>query len=208
MRGRPDRSTDYVVAVDALTDLQGDLDQIPEKLKLAALRAVNRTVERTRTSSARSMRQQVNFPARYLSGRDGRLSITKQATADDLEGVITGRFRPTSLARFTRGGAPGRAGVRVEVAPGFAKFMRRAFLMRLPAGAADLDTRSNLGLALRLRPGEKVENKRRMVQLRGNLYLLYGPSVSQVFASVANDEAPGAAEFLETEFNRLLDVDL
>jgi hypothetical protein len=30
--------------------------------------------------------------------------------------------------------------------------MRRAFLVRLNAGKSDIDTRSNLGLAIRLRP--------------------------------------------------------
>jgi len=196
----------YVVAVDGLSALR-DLETIPNAVKRAALQAVNKTVTRTRTSSARAMREQVKFPARYLSGEDGRLAITKRATAESLEGSITGRFRPTSLARFVTSGAVGRrTGVRIEVAPGFAKFMRRAFLIRLRAGTADLDTTSNLGLAIRLKPGERIENKKKMIQMSGNLYLLYGPSVSQVFATVAEDEAPGAADYLEAEFLRLMEL--
>ena len=74
------------------------------------------------------------------------------------------------------------------------------------AGTADLDTKSNLGLAIRLRPGESINNKRAVVRLQGNLALLFGPSVSQVFAGVANDEAPGIAEKLEQEFLRLMDL--
>ena len=77
--------------------------------------------------------------------------------------------------------------------------------MRLRAGTADIETKSNLGLALRLRPGESVLNKRQMVQVSGNLYLLYGPSVDQVFRSVAEDIAPEATDILEAEFLRLID---
>lgn len=199
-------SDTYVVAVDGLSALR-TLESIPNEVKRAALQAVNKATRDGRASSARAMREQVNFSARYLSGNDGRLAITKQATQNDLEAVITGRFRPTSLARFVTGGTVGgRNGVRVQVAPGFAKYMRRAFLIRLRAGTADLDTKSNLGLAIRLRPGENINNKKSIVRLQGNLALLYGPSVSQVFAGVANDEAPGIAEKLEQEFLRLMDL--
>lgn len=198
----------YVVAIDGLSALRG-LNEIPNDVKRAALQAVNRTLSRTRTSSARIMREQVNFPARYLSGQDGRLAITKKATSDDLEGVITGRERPTSLARFVSSGSVGnKRGVTVSVAPGIARRSKRMFLVRLRAGTADLDTQSNLGLAIRLKPGERVDGKRKMVQFGKGLYLLYGPSIAQVFASVADDEAPGAAEFLESEFLRLMELKL
>lgn len=195
----------YVIAVDGISALRS-LDDIPAEIRRAAMQAVNRTVTRTRTASAREMRRQVNFPARYLSGEDGRLAITKKATDADLEGVITGRFRPTSLARFARTKTVRKAGVSVEVAPGFARFMKRAFLIRLRSGSAALDTQSNLGLAIRLRPGEAIQNKRKMIQVQGNLYLLYGPSVSQVFAGVADDEVAEAGDFLEQEFLRLMEI--
>lgn len=199
----------YVVAVEGLSALRA-LEDIPQSVKRAALQAINRTTERTRTAAARKMREEVNFPARYLSGQDGRLAITEKATADKLESRITGRFRATSLARFSRGGSVGsNKGVRVEVAPGFAKLMRRAFLIRLRAGNADLDTRSNLGVAIRLREGETIQNKRVMVPLKkgSNVYLLYGPSVDQVFRTVSGDVAPDALDFLETEFTRLMELD-
>lgn len=196
----------YVIAVDGLSVLR-DLQTIPNEVKRAALQALNKTLSRTRTSSARVMREQVNFPARYLSGEDGRLAITKKATSGDLEGVITGRERPTSLARFLASGSVGgKNGVSVQVAPGMARRSKRMFLVRLRAGNADLDTKSNLGLAIRLKPGERVEGKHKMVKFGKGLYLLFGPSVAQVFASVADDEAPGAAAFLETEFLRIMDL--
>jgi len=182
------------------------LESLPASIKTAAARAVNRTADRARTDAAREIRRQVNLPASYLQPSQGRLTVSKRAGKDDLEAVVLGRQRPTSLARFARGGAEGRANVTVEVAPGFARFMRRAFLIRLRRGA-DFDSKQpNLGLAIRLRPGESIQNKRQMVRMRNGLYLLYGPSVDQLFRTVREDIAPATQEFLSAEFLRLVDL--
>jgi hypothetical protein len=198
----------YVVAVEGLSALRA-LEDIPANVKRAALQAVNRTADRTRTAAARRMREQVNWRASYLSPSQGRFNVTERARADSLEARITARQRPTSLASFSTGTVGGKNGVTVQVAPGFAKLMKRAFLVRLRVGSLPLDTRSNLGLAIRLKPGERVDNKRVMIPLRkgSNVYLLYGPSVDQVFRSVAGEVAPDAAEFLESEFLRLMELD-
>ena len=199
-------ANDYVVAVEGLSLALSDVKALPKNVIKAARLAVNRTVTTTRTRSAREMRQQVNFPARYLTGSTGRLKVTKRASAGDLEAVITGRARPTSLARFVTGRLrPGR-GARVEVEPGAPRVMRRAFLIRLRQGNVLTDTRFNAGLAIRLKPGETILNKKRVIQVTRGLYVLYGPSVDQVFRTVSEDVAPGAEEFLEAEFLRLLEV--
>lgn len=196
----------YAVAVEGFDDLI-DLESAPDKILLAAQRAINRVLETTRTSSARKIQKQVNLPARYLSGANGRLQIAKKARAKDLEGIIQGRERPTSLARFLKGAPrPGRAGVRVEVKPGSTKEMKNAFVLRLPQGSTLTDTQYNLGLAIRLSDGEALRNKKQVVKVGKGLYLLYGPSVNQVFRSVAEEEAEPAAEKLEREFLRLLDL--
>lgn len=198
----------YVVAVEGLSALRA-LEQIPANVKRAALQAVNRTADRTRTRSAKLMREQVNWRASYLSPSGDRFTVTQRARADSLEARITARQRATSLARFSSGSPGSKSGVSVEVAPGFAKFMKRAFLIRLRAGSAPIDTRSNLGLAIRLRPGETVKNKHVMIPLQkgSNVYLLYGPSVDQVFRSVAGEVAPDALDFLEDEFLRLMNLE-
>lgn len=195
----------FVVAIEGF-DATRPLETLPRRIKSAALRAVNRTADRTRTDAARRIREQVNLPASYLGPNAGRLSVTQRARGDELEAVITGRQRPTSLARYATSSTPNQGGVSVQVAPGFARFMRRAFLIRLRAGSADLDTKANLGLAIRLRPGETIANKKRMVGMGGNLYLLYGASVDQVFRSVREDVAPDAQTFLAAEFSRLLEI--
>src|SRR5690606_33603498 len=92
----------YVVAVEGLSALHS-LDDMPADVLTAASRAINDTVRRGRAAGAREIRRQVNFPARYLSGSEGRLKVTKFATPGSLVGVITGRHRPTSLARFSSG---------------------------------------------------------------------------------------------------------
>lgn len=202
----------YFIAVEGLSAF--DADQMGEDIRRKASIAINATVKKFRTLAARQMNQEINFGMGYLTRKQGagkpRLSI-RFAGPHSLEAAISGRDRPTSLARFVKGVRTkkrGKAGVTLEVSPGNTTTMRRAFLMGLKSG--------NTGLALRLKPGEKVENKHIMVQAYStrtqnsrrpsdrNLYLLYGPSVDQVFRSVAEEMAVPAGEFLEKEFIRLV----
>ena len=206
-------SAEYAVAVEGLSQLRG-LADIPADVERAAYRAINTVTGKTAAEARRQIGQQIAFPARYLTGVDGsgrqRLGVTQKAGPGKLEATITGRFRATSLARFSSGTVGGRGGVRVTVAPGFARMMRRAFLIRLPAGrGGDIETKSNMGLAIRLRPGESIQNKRfQAQQMRNGAYLLYGVSVDQAFRIVRNDVSGDALEQLEAEFDRLLAVDL
>jgi hypothetical protein len=193
----------YIVAIEGLSETIASIDEMPASVLRFARMAINTTTKRSRTLASRRIREQVGFTATYLSDGNGRLSITQTATDNNLEARIRGRFRPTSLARFAVGSSP--KGVRVRVKPGSSELMRRAFLMRLRAGNADIDTKANQGLAIRLQPGERIANKRQMVQVAGNLYLLYGPSVDQVFATVADEIAPETSDILEAEFLRLID---
>lgn len=198
----------YVIAVEGLAETR-PLESLPQNILTAAARAINRTTDRARTSAARQIREEVAFPASYLNPSQGRLVVSKKANAESLEGVISARTRATMLARFAGGGTPGKAGVTVEVAPGFAKYLKRAFLIRLPAGrGGDVETKSNLGVAIRLKEGEVIQNKRVMSRIKGNLYLLYGPSVDQVFKSVREDIGPETSDFLADEFSRLIKLDL
>jgi hypothetical protein len=194
----------YVYAVEGLGDL-GPFDDLPAHIVLAARQAVNKTADRARTAGARLMQQQVAFGAAYINER---LQVTKRAQGTSLEAKVTGRFRATSLARFeSSNAAPGqKGGLRVEVKPGVAKFMPNAFLMKLRSGGELTDTKFNLGLAIRLRPGETLHNKRQLKHVGRNLYLLYGPSIDQVFRSVAHEIVPDMTEFLAAEFQRLVEL--
>lgn len=190
----------YVVVVEGLADL--NFRDLPRRSRQAASRALNDTARKYRTISSEKIREQVKFPARYLdSASDGNLRITRLASPLSLEAAITARFRPTSLTRFVQGPVThGRVGPTLEVRPNKREVATRAFIINLKSG--------NKGLAVRLSPGERIENKTRMVQMKNGLYLLYGPSVDQVFGQVAEDESDDAADFLETTFTRLMGLEI
>lgn len=158
------------------------------------------------TLSKDAMQEEVMFPRGYLNDR---LIATKRATATDLEAIITGRKRATSLARFATGGqAPGvrrNKGVRIRVSKGRSSYMKNAFLVRLRRGASLTEDNYNVGLALRLGPGESIRNKKRAHQswlVKDQVALLYGPSVDQVFRTVAPEVAPKISRELADEFLR------
>lgn len=187
----------FTVAIEGLESV--DLDTVSQNIKVIAARAINATAKRTMTASSKAIREQIAFPARYLTGKDGNLKLAQNARADALEAIIEARARPTSLTRFVKGPVVhGRKSPTVEVGTGNREKMTRAFIMNLRSG--------NLGLAVRLKPGESLVNKHTMVAMQNGLYLLYGPSVDQVFRTVAQDVSPEAAEFLENEFVRLMGV--
>lgn len=191
-------SGEYVLVVEGLGSLT-DIENLDESILRNARNAINKAADRARTSSVRDIRAELNFPARYLTER---LTVRKRAAGTSLEAVISGRDRPTSLARFVsnRSQKPGKAGVNVQVSAGAAKRMQRAFLMKLRSG--------NLGLAIRLKPGATLTGSRAAKRFGKdqNLYLLYGPSIDQAFATVLPDQEGKAAEYLEQEFLRLMEL--
>lgn len=197
----------YAIFVEGLSTLSS-LEDLEYSIKLSAVRAINKVARDGRAAAAREIRKEVAFPPQYVSPSQGRLAVTRQANRNTLEAAIGARARATSLARFSTGkGGPG--GVSVVVKPGRATAIKRAFLIRLRAGTANLDTKSNLGLAIRLRPGESLRNKYAAKRMQNGLYLLYGPSVDQVFLNnagkgVAADIEPDVLAKLESEFVRQL----
>lgn len=199
----------WAVVIDGLSSL-AEFDSMKEDVVRVARLAINKAADRARARSATRIRQQVNFPVNYLSPSEKRLYVAQYASESDLEARVRGRSRPTSLATFVRGATttPGKEGVIVEVHPGKARQLRRAFLMKLRRGTGDIDTAHNMGLAVRLKPGETLRNKSQVVRVASNLYLLYGPSVQQVFMAndgtgVAEDVSPEITDFLTNEYYRL-----
>lgn len=175
-------------------------EEFPEVAEQAAVYAINDTAERDGLAVIKKdMRAQINFPPGYLEG--DRLKVTRRASRSSLEAVIRGRDRPTSLARF----APGQnvsntrnRGVRLIVRNGQTQVLRRAFLVPLKNG--------NTGLAIRLPNGEKPRETTRATQMvvgtKSTLWLLYGPSVDQVFRGVAEDRIGDLAEMVANKFLR------
>lgn len=185
------------ITANGLKDMQRFFDEFPDIAEQAAVLAINDTIEREGlTSIKQQMRKEVNFPAGYLE--DDRLVVARRAQRGRLEGVIRGRDRPTSLARFAEGQTPentkGR-GVRVRVQKGQTELMKRAFIVRLNNGRS-------LAVAVRLKPGEKLRNSQAAVALDNNVYLLYGPSVDQVLRGVAVDQTDELLDMVASKFIR------
>lgn len=194
-------ATSYAVFVEGLKNLDF-IDNLNDKNNEAIRRAVNDTVRRAQPLAAREMEKEVNFPRNYLSGANGRLTIAKFATDNDTSAILRGRDRPTSLARFISGsvktGKGVDPGVMVEVEPGIARRLPRAFAIKL--------RNNNLGLAVRTSNGRAPKNAYKPKQLAPGLWLIYGPSVDQVFKSVREDIAPDLEKYLEEQYFRQLDL--
>ena len=195
----------YVYIVEGV-DLKGD---VPPIVRRSAMRAVNRATSRARTKSSRAIREIAALPASYLSGSNGRLSITEKATMRSLQSEIVGRRRATSLARYTNGKVltpqqqRRREGIRVTVKPGVAKFIRRGFLIKLRGADGDL---LNVGLAVRTNGGPPA-GAFKPKKISENLWLLYGLSVDTLFKRVIGPLTPEIEDELADEFDRLLTVE-
>lgn len=197
-----------ITAVNVL-EIEEFLSAQPAAARTSARIAINQvTARKAVPQMRRAMKDEINFPPGYLENPD-RFGQTKRATDSDLTAAITARFRPTSLARFAEGqsyeGARRTGGVRVKVNKGGgASRIKGAFFVKLRRGG-DMQDGFNMGLAIRLKPGERLRGRKKGgagVELAPNLYLLYGPSVDQVFREVSVAESPAVAEQLEREFVR------
>ena len=197
-----------ITAVNLL-EIDDFLSAQPAAARTSARIAINSVTSRKAVPQMRkAMKDEVNFPPGYLEDTE-RFGQTKRATDADLTAAITARFRPTSLARFAEGqsfeGARRTGGVRVKVnRGGGAKRIEGGFFVRLRRGA-DTSDGFNVCLAIRLKPGDRLRGRKKGgagVQLAPDLYLLYGPSVDQVFRQVSVAESPSVADQLQREFIR------
>ena len=202
----------YAAVVEGLEGLD-DIRQAAPKVRRAAALAINRTTTDARARAAREILSEVRLPPGYVAPTADRLSIYQKADRNRLEAGIRARGRPTSLARFVVG-RPGlhKAGLTVSVQHGQATFLKRAFLVRLRRGSAQTDTQFNAGLAIRLPRGQRPLGTTRAVELSNGLFLLYGPSIAQVFLDnqnrgIARDLEDPTAKALQAEFLRLLSVE-
>ena len=194
------------IVATGLEEFGDFLELAPEVVPVAARMAINDVAKRSGINLARrEIMEQVNFPSGYLS--NDRLFVAKLARDDDLEAIIMGRDRPTSLARFATGPIrAGQRGVRVAVHKGEAVMMRKAFIVPLYGRSGD---GSNLGLAIRLKPGERIYGRREAGNVdynvfkrdkNGTIVLLYGPSVGQVYRTVAEKSSDEVSAQLANRF--------
>jgi hypothetical protein len=189
-------------------DLERYFRTMPEMTARAMRLAINGTAKGKGMSAIKTaMLDEVAFPNGYLNA--DRLRVTRLASDTKLEAAILGRKRATSLARFVTGNPvpnskmPG--GVSVRVKSGRTTYLKNAFVVRLNKGASLTEDNFNLGLAVRLKAGEQISNKRTTHQswlVPGKVALLYGPSVDQVFSGVITELQPKLGAMVAGEFYR------
>lgn len=205
--------TAKLVGLDGLIDAYRRAPAIALK---AAQIAVNEGTRTARAMSADRILSQVNLGPGYFKGSSGAQRLaTRLASGTDLTGEVSARQRPTSLARYSltrtpRRGQPVRVKVRDRVKTGAkvsggGRDVAPFFLLNLRAGSAD-SGKSNLGLAVRLRKGEKLTGKYKFSKPlnpgKQNVLLLYAPSVDQVFQTVRFDVRNAVGRKMELEFSR------
>jgi len=191
------------IEAGAIKGLADFLESAEGATRPAAAHAMNDVTGGSGLKTYRTeMRKEIAFPAGYLEDVD-RFGQSGFATAQRLETKISARARPTSLARFSDGGVG--EGVTVRVKAGRTTRLKRAFTVRLRAGAAITADGFNLGLAVRVKPGTVIRNKKdgaSAARLAPNVFLLYGPSVDQVFRTVATTATPKVLDLMGAEFLR------
>lgn len=203
------------IVADALAEQVKFFQLAPERAKTAARIALNDTATGPGMKLFQAeIARQVNFPPGYVTPQSQRLYVSRKAYNDDLEVRLAARARPTSLARFAsaapiqvKGGPRVKQSPFVKVKPGGGAVMKGAFLIRLRSGGADEDgntTLGNVGLAIRIKAGQHIRNKRvqSSVQLGHNLYLLYGPSVDQILLDVGDKVVDPFLSLVDNEFTR------
>lgn len=198
----------FAIDLGGVKDLKKYVQASPDRARKASKAAVNGAVRFGYAESSRAIRKQVNLPQDYIgsAAQGNRLKIVQFATDSNLSAKISARQRPVSLARYAADRSLAqRGGVTVQVKPGSSRFIKSAFLIRLKAGKSISEDNFNIGLAIRLKPGQTVFNKKNLQQYGksdASLYLVYGPSVDQVFQTVRFDVSDTIADYLTAEWLR------
>ncbi len=145
----------------------------------------------------RDMQDNINFPSGYIN--KDRLNVSKFASDNSLEAQIYARGEPTSLARFAVD-AGAKAGIMVHVkTKGGAKMIPKGFLY---GGLKRGDVRKgNSGLVVRSESKPKGGYRPKQIGST-NLWLLYGPSIYQVFANSMHRLNPAILDKLTDNFDR------
>lgn len=183
------------VTIKGISSLR-DLENLSRNQRAIASRALNQVARNARTRSSRLLRQQINFPARYLSGQDGKIELSP-ANPSRLEAKLSASSQPRSLARFISGGSKKKGSIKVEVQPGGVRSLPGAFLLGLNAGGE----KTLLAVRSPTKPSGAFKPRR----LGKSVWLLYGPSVSQ--ALLHSDASKGIWVEIEDEVANALEVE-
>lgn len=202
------------IDIAPLQQLARRVERLGDGVDRAARVAINDGARFAVRTGTKDITSQINLTQRYVSGGSApRLGVSRFASNADLEAVVTGRDRPTSLARFSRSAVRfGRQRlsptVRVNKGAGGSR-VRGSFFVKLRRGGNADGDNFNVGLAVRLKPGERIAGKNVMAKPgRSGFYLLYGPSVGQAFRSTAPRAADKVSDRVSNAFARAMALGL
>lgn len=184
------------------------LNSYPSIVSKAAYLAINTAARKAHSLAKKEMLKQVKFPSSYLGTPEtGHLKVKQWAAEDNLVATISAQFRPTSLLRYVTnqstlrkkasptGPTVGRGTARLQIKPGSISSIDNAYILRLKNG--------NEGLGIRLKMGEEPTGTTAAKRYgKTNWWLLYGPSVNQVFNDVRDEISPTVVQILNMEFSR------
>lgn len=191
-----------IAAVD-IEGLEGFVRRMPDVARQAQALAISDTAEWARNLAKREFLASVNLPDDAVIAR--RFRVSQRATVARPESTITADRNPLGLSRFVVG--PKKAGtphprtqvrvggsVKTWSQPGGDNY---AFLIPTPNGAA--------GVGLAIRTKEPLRNSRAARKIGRDLYLLYGPSVDQMFGQMIPALIPRVRAKATAEFNRQIE---
>lgn len=174
----------------AMQEVFRALSHIRNGASTATMRALNHTLDKTRTSANSAIREQVALPASYVKER----LRPKKATKNNLSARLEAMRRGVLLSRYQNRDLKVGVSVKVKPGPGQTKKMPGAFYITFANGVRAIAIRTQRGPGLGRSEGLK---------------LLHGPSVSQVYTDVKDDMTqPSGRLLLERmahEAARLLD---
>lgn len=184
---------------------------LPDRTNKALKLAVNDAALYGARLGKKQIMAEVNRSSAYLGNPknvNSKLARIKTASVNDLESIVQANHRLASLAGFSNSpvsfGRP-KSAIKVKVGKGGAKEVKRGFFIRLKKGDVLTEDNYNLGIAIRLKPGEKVGNKKVSKAKDSRIAVLYGPSVEQMFNRITPEIADDVLAFAEREFLRQFD---
>lgn len=180
---------------------QSEIDRVNNALKSikngankALTRSLNFVLKKARVSASTEIREDVNLTKKYV---DKKLK-TSFATSSDLKAVLSAEKRGTLLTRFPHKKLKS-GGYSVKV-----KKSGKTIKMRSGIFVPNLKNSGATGLALPFKIAQ--ERKKGPVKQSSGIYVLHGPSVSQVMVAVKDKIMPDMDNVLATEMDRQIGV--
>ena len=193
------------ISEDWIEGLISYYERFPQLAEKAAILAVNTIAPKIKTYAAKDMQSKINLPPEELG--PARFKISTMATATSREAVIRADPNPLGMSRFVKGNKV--AGAKYPVT----QIKRNgathtwgsntpggdyAFLIATPNG--------NAGVALALRTNRPITNSHKAKLIKATaksyLYIIYGPSTSQMFGQLSPGYLPKIGLDLQAEFAR------